>query len=544
MGDGKKTLDFKSKRILAPMVRVGTLPMRLLALDYGADIVYTEEIIDFKIINAKKIENELLGTVDFVLSDETVVFRTCAKEKNKVVFQLGTADAKRSLLAAQKVENYVAAIDVNMGCPKEFSIKGGMGSALLKKPEKVSEILTTLVSNLSIPVTCKIRVLNDLQDTLNLVKVIENTGVSAVAVHARTQYERPRHPNRNHFIKEIANTVNIPVIANGGSKEFHTMKDIDAFCQDCGVTSVMIARAAQWNCSIFRKDGPLQLPDVVRDYIKYAVLYDSHYANTKYCVLQMLHEDMDMKEGQETLGAMSLDEICNIWGLEVFYKDVIKTRRKKSHNLTTTKEIDDEPCIKKQKLEDGKTLVQMVIRYIKKNYPVAITPKMKLFEWITKNKMKPPHYHTVERPKDRCFHSTLTVGDTKYTTPYWEKSKQLAEQNAAVACLLVLGVHDGRKEGTDEEAKVLAKKWQQILSDEEALTKDLEVNPLPTNSTDDDKLQVNGEIRQEIDSFSTKLDTSKSTKNLTESEHENKEKVIQKTFASEDSCTRQTAVNR
>lgn len=127
---------------------------------------------------------------------------------------------------------------------------------------------------------------------------------------------------------------------------------------------------------------------------------------------------------------------------------------------------------------------------------------------------------------------------------YREKSKQLAEQNAAVACLLVLGVHDGRKEGTDEEAKVLAKKWQQILSDEEALTKDLEVNPLPTNSTDDDKLQVNGEIRQEIDSFSTKLDTSKSTKNLTESEHENKEKVIQKTFASEDSCTRQTAVNR
>lgn len=113
-----------------------------------------------------------------------------------------------------------------------------------------------------------------------------------------------------------------------------------------------------------------------------------------------------------------------------------------------------------------------------------------------------------------------------------------------MACLLVLGIHDGRKEGTDEEAKVLAKKWQQILSDEEALTKNLEVNPLPTNSTDNDKLPVNGEIKQEIDSFSTKLDTSKSTKNLTESEHENKEKVIQKTFASEDSCTRQTAVNR
>ena len=59
--------------------------------------------------------------------------------------------------------------------------------------------------------------------------------------------------------------------------------------------------------------------------------------------------------------------ICfsNIWSLSLFYKEVMKTRRKKSHNLTTTKEMDDEPCIKQQKTEDGKTLVQMVIRYVK-----------------------------------------------------------------------------------------------------------------------------------------------------------------------------------
>lgn len=472
--------------------------------------------------------------MDFLLSDETVVFRTCSKEKSKVVFQMGTADAQRSLLAAKKIENYVAAVDVNMGCPKEFSIKGGMGSALLKKPEKVQEILTTLVNNLSVPVTCKIRVLNDLQETLNLVKLIESTGVSAIAVHARTQHERPRHANRNDFIREIAKTVSIPVIANGGSKGLRSVKDIEQFCQDCGVTSAMIARAAQWNCSIFRKDGPLKISDVARDYIKYAVLYDSHYANTKYCVLQILREDMDMKEGQETLAVMSLEEICHVWGLDSFYKETMKTRRKRSHNLSISKENDDEPCIKQQKTEDGKTLVQMLIRYVKKDYPIGISPKMKLFEWITKKRLKPPHYLTVERPRDRCFHSVLTVGDTKYSTPYWEKSKQLAEQNAAVSCLLALGVHDGRKEGTGGDAKALAGKWQEMLNNDKDLRENVGIETLLTSGTESGKTHKNGNVMQEGES------NGKDKKDITKAEVEKKEE----SFSNEDSCQIQSVSER
>lgn len=94
---------YRDKLILAPMVRIGTLPSRMLALDYGADLVYTEEIIDFRLLRSKRIINDALGTIDFIDSECVVVFRTCEREKDKVILQLGTADAERALAAAKVV---------------------------------------------------------------------------------------------------------------------------------------------------------------------------------------------------------------------------------------------------------------------------------------------------------------------------------------------------------------------------------------------------------------------------------------------------------
>lgn len=73
------------------------------------------------------------------------------------MLQLGTADAERALKVAKMVENDVSGIDINMGCPKGFSLKGGMGAALLADPERAKAILSTLVQNVQIPITCKIR---------------------------------------------------------------------------------------------------------------------------------------------------------------------------------------------------------------------------------------------------------------------------------------------------------------------------------------------------------------------------------------------------
>lgn len=100
-----------------------------------------------------------------------------------------------------------------MGCPKDFSLKGGMGAALLSHPDKACEILSAVVSAVSIPVTCKIRVLPDLRETVELCKKLAATGIAAIGVHGRTVKERPMHPNRNHFIKAISEALDIPVIA-------------------------------------------------------------------------------------------------------------------------------------------------------------------------------------------------------------------------------------------------------------------------------------------------------------------------------------------
>lgn len=100
-----------------------------------------------------------------------------------------------------------------MGCPKEFSIKGGMGVALLSHPTKAKSILQNLIKHVNIPITCKIRVFENEEDTINLVKDFVSTGIAAIGVHGRTKYERPQHANRNHIIKRIAESVNIPVIA-------------------------------------------------------------------------------------------------------------------------------------------------------------------------------------------------------------------------------------------------------------------------------------------------------------------------------------------
>ena len=92
MNMDKKTTSTKSlysnKIILGPMVRVGTLPMRLLALRFGANLVYSEEIIDFKLIKSRRYVNNELNTVDFIDELGVVVFRTCEEERNKIIIQV------------------------------------------------------------------------------------------------------------------------------------------------------------------------------------------------------------------------------------------------------------------------------------------------------------------------------------------------------------------------------------------------------------------------------------------------------------------------
>ncbi|CAE7031671.1 DUS2 [Symbiodinium sp. CCMP2592] len=291
---------FRGVEVLAPMVKGGTLPLRLESLRYGADLVWGEEIIDRKIIGAVRTENSAFGVVEFVSPDEQVtVFSTCAEERSKVIFQLGTASPVQALQAAQTVCNDVSGIDINMGCPKSFSVKGGMGAALLDQPELVADLLKTLRRELpaQTTLTCKIRMLPSTQKTRDFMQVCERSGAEAITVHLRLRQERPAEPAHWDELCRLWDAVQIPVLANG---DFFNRRQIAEFWKHCGKGSdtaagcpagVMIARGALWNPSIFCREGSSEPPgfeEMIQSYVRTAVATNANYQNTKWVLGQML----------------------------------------------------------------------------------------------------------------------------------------------------------------------------------------------------------------------------------------------------------------
>ncbi|XP_014247749.1 tRNA-dihydrouridine(20) synthase [NAD(P)+]-like [Cimex lectularius] len=428
---------YKGKIILAPMVRIGTLPMRLLALEFGADLVYSEELIDWKILRSKRIFNKALNTVDFIdETDGTVVFRTCGKESGKNILQIGTCNPERALQAAKLMEDDIAGVDINMGCPKEFSIKGGMGAALLSQPEKAKAILRTLTSNLKIPVTCKVRVQEDEESTIDFCKELESCGISAIAVHGRTKHERPQHQNRNQLLKKISQSLSIPVIANGGSKEIEKYEDINKFKKDTGCSSVMLARAAEWNVSIFDKNGKLQIDKIIVKYLKLAITYDNSPSNTKYCIQNMLRELQETELGKKFLEAQTLQQMSVLWSLEEFYKEMVE--QQEQNGLIGRRDVQPVGH-KKICLDSDVTAMECV--FIRNLYPSdPDLPKTRLLMWTKSNGLKIPQYQTIQ--VDKLFRSTVTVHGLRYTSTFWEKNKRWAEQGAAIVCLCSIGILD------------------------------------------------------------------------------------------------------
>ncbi|XP_072242606.1 tRNA-dihydrouridine(20) synthase [NAD(P)+]-like [Leuresthes tenuis] len=482
-------LTFSNITALAPMVRVGTLPMRLLALDYGADVVYCEELIDIKMVQCQRVVNEMLETVDFVAPDDRVMFRTCEREKDRVVFQMGTADPDRALAVARLVEKDVAAIDVNMGCPKEYSTKGGMGAALLSDPDKIEAILKKLVTGVSKPVTCKIRILPSLEETVQLVQKIENTGVAAVAVHGRFKEERPRHPVHCDYIQAITQAVSVPIIANGGSLDLvKTYADIEEFKQATGASSVMLARAAMWNASVFSSLGPIPVEKVMEDYLKYAIQYDNNVFNTKYCLCQMLRDKVESPLGKQVQAAQTNAEISEAYGLQEFYQQTQEQLRARQDAWQSSSQ-PDRPTM------DG-DVTTMAVKFERRFYPPQITPKMFLLEWSRKEKLEQPFYETVQRSQDRAFQSTVTVAKKKYRSSLWEKSKKFAEQAAAIVCLRVLGIPEGRI-GEEDSGLVCKRKRERKMngSTEEESRKKLHVaNTRQETETSEPTVVTNNEI--------------------------------------------------
>jgi tRNA-dihydrouridine synthase 2 len=261
--------EYRGAWVLAPMVRVNTLPFRLLCAEHGADMLYSEELVD-KSVSACRRSVSARGEAEYRHADGKLIFSTVPHER--VAFQLGTASGPDALAAANLVADDVRAIDVNMGCPVKFSTQGGMGSALLREPERVCDILSTLVRNFGgrRPITCKIRILESPAATLQLARVIESCGVDAIAVHCRRVPDRPRHWAQWDAMTELrlALPQSLPLLLNG---DIFSPPDGQRALDQTGADGLMLARGAIWNPALFARDEARPVSQVSVGFTSYSI---------------------------------------------------------------------------------------------------------------------------------------------------------------------------------------------------------------------------------------------------------------------------------
>jgi len=226
----------------------------MLAANFGADYVFSEEIIDKKFLTCVRIENELLKTIDYVtFRDYSLVLRIKPEEKERFILQIGTNNADIALKAVEKLLPDIGGVDVNMGCPKKFSVQGGMGSALMRDLDNAKKIMSALVERFGklISVSCKIRVLRNDDDTLKYVLAMQEAGVHWISIHPRTAAEESRVPAKWYLTKSIIDSglIKIPVL---GSGDLFSPLDIHKFLSFTGAQGVILARGAIHNPAIFK----------------------------------------------------------------------------------------------------------------------------------------------------------------------------------------------------------------------------------------------------------------------------------------------------
>lgn len=232
-------VKIKNQVVLAPMAGISNTSYRKIIKGMGAGLICAEMVSDKAITFGSK------KTIDLLKMDDS---------ERPISQQIFGSDISSFVEAAKYIEATMKPdiLDINMGCPvPKVAIRAQAGSSLLKDPKKVYEIVKNVVEAVSIPVTVKIRSGWD-STSINAVEVakqIEKAGASAITVHPRTRAQGYSGVADWNIIKDVKESVSIPVIGNG---DIRSCYDAKRMLEETGCDAVMIGRACIGNPWIFR----------------------------------------------------------------------------------------------------------------------------------------------------------------------------------------------------------------------------------------------------------------------------------------------------
>ena len=229
-------VELENRYILGPMAGVTDLPFRLLCREQGAGLLCME------MVSAKAI---------LYNNRNTKALLEIHPDEKPVSLQLFGSDPEIMSEMAKRIEERPFDIlDINMGCPVPKVVKNGEGSALMKNPKLVYEIVSSMVKAIEKPVTVKIRkgFDDDHVNAVEIAKIIEEAGAAAVAVHGRTREQYYSGKADWDIIRQVKEAVSIPVIGNG---DVTSPEKADELVRYTGCDGIMIARGAQGNPWIF-----------------------------------------------------------------------------------------------------------------------------------------------------------------------------------------------------------------------------------------------------------------------------------------------------